>query len=181
MKSYKYNVAEIEKIVNACAAQDAVARRKIRSVAYRAIISPDGLEVSTTATNDQKSASANSCLLVQAWPGADAVTMVSYRLLGAVRTELPSVPSQFEFAVDWSAEVGLSQRDPVILHVIHDDVPVFFNYAVSHHLGKKRDYFSLDVEDLNDRYSQFTQRLCEHFMLVAQFHAKVDQMSGVAA
>ncbi len=109
------------------------------------------------------------------------MTLVAYRLLGAVPTAMPSELSKFEFAIDWSAEVGIRQKEPVIVHVIDDGSPVYFNYAVSHHFGKKRDTFSADVQDLSDTYCEVMQRVCEHIMLVAQFHAKIDQTQKVAA
>ncbi|WP_136440726.1 hypothetical protein [Pacificoceanicola onchidii] len=181
MKSDSYNVADIDRIVNACAASDAVARQYIRTADYRAFISTNGVMVDATEPLEHGK-KANSCLLVQAWPGGDALTFVHYKLLGAKVASRPSITSEFEFAIAWSAEVGIKQADPIIVHVVQgDDAPVYFDYAVSHHLGRKRDHFSLDVQDLNDRYSQMVERVCEHVMLVTQFHAQIDLNPQVAA
>lgn len=183
MKTTQYTVTDIERIVNDCAVHDALARRSIRSADYHVIITADGVITSRNRSSEGRDGHNNRCLLIQAWPGGDAVTMVSYRLLGADQASLRSNPSHYEFAVDWSAEAGVSSSEPIILHVVHGDAdtPVFFDYTVSHHLGRKRDHFSLDMTDIQDRFHQVVERLCEHVMLVAQFHAKIDQAIEVAA
>ena len=183
MKTTTYNITEIERIVNDCAVQDALARRNIKAADYQVIITPDGLATSKKRQSTDTEVPNNRCLLVQAWPGGDVISLVSYRLLGVSHGNLRSAQSHYEFAVDWSAEVGVSQSEPIILHVVDGDAdtPVFFDYTVSHHLGRKRDHFSLDIADLQDRFHQVVERLCEHFMLVAQFHAKGRLATEVAA
>ncbi len=182
MKTTQYTVNDIKKIVNDCAVHDALARRNIRSADYHVIITADGAITSRCRASEGREGLNNRCLLIQTWPGGDAVTLISYRLLGAEQAALHSKPSHYEFAVDWSAEVGVSRSEPIILHVVHGDAdtPVFFDYTVSHHLGRKRDHFSLDMADIQERFNQVVERLCEHVMLVAQLHAKIDQAIEVA-
>jgi len=118
LTSYTFNPAEIGQHINACAAHDATARHHIRAADYRAVINSDGLLVSSSKTEGKSRSHENKFLLVQAWPGGDAMTLVAYRLLGAALAPMPSELSTFEFAIDWSAEVGIKQAYPIIVHVV---------------------------------------------------------------